>query len=1032
MYKSIFFLILLVFSLNAFAISGDIYKVLINSQKEADILISTNVEPLVRIIGGYIVLADRQSSKLLLKSGLKLEFLARDIEKDDLYYDNSRDQSNIQKHQIVYHSNEICLLRVADSKALTSEDKRTLFPILNDGLKIFYKAPAILNPLFSLSNLDIDLEWLVSLINQDSCYSYVDTLQGLVPRGFLVSSDRHRALNWLRHKFLEFGYSNVWFHEFTFEISGPWSTGYNIIAEKPGNIYPNQQIVIGAHYDNINDLPGADDNGSGTAGVLEIARVLSDIDTRMTFKFILFDAEEYGLHGSHKYAFDAAARGDDILCMINMDMIGHIENENEASIGHYENNLYAELMVELAGLYADIQGIIQIPPVNWDHFSFAQAGYDIAYLREYIFSPHWHYETDSTTYMNFDYMARMVKTVLATGYVINQMIPKVVISTVLDVGDGQSLQVNWIPHSLDDISEYRIYYNTVPPTTPRFVVVSGDDSSIIVDGLTEDTEYSFLVYAYNDQGGKSFIGEMAYGTPYYLPRQPQNLTAMPEYRAISLSWRGNNTELDFNHYSLIRDGELLQHEIYSDNYTDNDFSLGNSFHSYQVVAVDNDGNTSDLSGIEPVLGRAATLEKSKLLAINRSGTEWVHFVDEAATGLFIRDALSGFSFDYISDSAYSSNPLNLGLIDLIDYEVVVLGGESLRDDNFGIPDSTGGILEAVDYYMSMGGKVVIFGRWGDANDDGGENCFSFSEDESDCAYRSKFHIIYRCQNLTPFIDNIFYSDLVGAHSQVEGYPQLIWDSLATVEHTDLGFECTGIPGPTYVHLLGSGFEIIYRYDSRYDNSNESKAIAWRYLGSDYQYVFFEFPLSFMERSSALLALQTAVSELLTIEPAGFVLIEPDTLDVTDTIDQISIYVGDFGDGKIASEVNVGTIVVNAQMLPSSVSTIPSHPSFTGEVILIDISSQAFIDSYGTISDTNTFDYMVFWNFTGDSEMQTAIGNITLIKPESVLGDANGDGMINVGDAVYLINHIFRSGPPPEPLESGDANCDGTVNVGDAV
>jgi hypothetical protein len=48
------------------------------------------------------------------------------------------------------------------------------------------------------------------------------------------------------------------------------------------------------------------------------------------------------------------------------------------------------------------------------------------------------------------------------------------------------------------------------------------------------------------------------------------------------------------------------------------------------------------------------------------------------------------------------------------------------------------------------------------------------------------------------------------------------------------------------------------------------------------------------------------------------------------------------------------------------------------------------------------------------------------------GDANGDDLVNVGDAVYLINYVFREGPAPVPLESGDANADGSANVGDAV
>lgn len=52
--------------------------------------------------------------------------------------------------------------------------------------------------------------------------------------------------------------------------------------------------------------------------------------------------------------------------------------------------------------------------------------------------------------------------------------------------------------------------------------------------------------------------------------------------------------------------------------------------------------------------------------------------------------------------------------------------------------------------------------------------------------------------------------------------------------------------------------------------------------------------------------------------------------------------------------------------------------------------------------------------------------------EYVKGDANGDGVVNIGDAVYIITYVFRGGPAPVPLTAGDANCDGNVNVGDAV
>ncbi|MEJ2256703.1 MAG: dockerin type I repeat-containing protein, partial [Woeseiaceae bacterium] len=52
--------------------------------------------------------------------------------------------------------------------------------------------------------------------------------------------------------------------------------------------------------------------------------------------------------------------------------------------------------------------------------------------------------------------------------------------------------------------------------------------------------------------------------------------------------------------------------------------------------------------------------------------------------------------------------------------------------------------------------------------------------------------------------------------------------------------------------------------------------------------------------------------------------------------------------------------------------------------------------------------------------------------DCIPGDANGDGMVNVGDAVYIINNIFKDGPSPDPICAGYANTDGALNVGDAV
>jgi len=75
------------------------------------------------------------------------------------------------------------------------------------------------------------------------------------------------------------------------------------------------------------------------------------------------------------------------------------------------------------------------------------------------------------------------------------------------------------------------------------------------------------------------------------------------------------------------------------------------------------------------------------------------------------------------------------------------------------------------------------------------------------------------------------------------------------------------------------------------------------------------------------------------------------------------------------------------------------------------------------------------DYAADSGASPCDVNITDGEPDVcgyICGNANGDGSVNVGDAVFVINYVFRGGPAPTPLGAGDANCDGKVNVGDAV
>jgi len=97
----------------------------------------------------------------------------------------------------------------------------------------------------------------------------------------------------------------------------------NVVGELKGNKTPGNIFIIGAHYDHLEgDMPGGDDNASGTAGVLEAARVLSRYSFESTIRFVCFNAEEDSQTGSKDYVKSHIIPNDEnIVGMINLDMI---------------------------------------------------------------------------------------------------------------------------------------------------------------------------------------------------------------------------------------------------------------------------------------------------------------------------------------------------------------------------------------------------------------------------------------------------------------------------------------------------------------------------------------------------------------------------------------------------------------------------------------------------------------------------------------------------------------------------------------
>lgn len=118
------------------------------------------------------------------------------------------------------------------------------------------------------------------------------------------------------------------FKELGFEVElHKYKTGVNVIGVKKGTKTPEERVLISAHYDSVSNCDGADDNASGTAGVLEAARVLAKQDHDRTLVVACWDEEESGLIGSIAYATRVIANKEKLKMHFVLEMIGYYSDQ---------------------------------------------------------------------------------------------------------------------------------------------------------------------------------------------------------------------------------------------------------------------------------------------------------------------------------------------------------------------------------------------------------------------------------------------------------------------------------------------------------------------------------------------------------------------------------------------------------------------------------------------------------------------------------------------------------------------------------
>jgi hypothetical protein len=903
----------------------DLYRVYVTSVADARTLSALEVNAVKRVHQGYLVLTLSSQAELLTGSGLRYELIASEIRPNELASD---------RYPLLYQEPGLRVFRV-DPKAMAGEaGLGKVAPLPYSHLPIVYGSRYRYDETMKIAADDLDT--LLAQVSLDSLQSSTERLQAFNGR-VAGTSGAAAASSWLAYKLRQFGYDSVVVDTFTgIGYHGPVFCR-NVIGCKVGTEYPYHQIIVGAHYDAIADSPGADDNASGTAGVLEIARALSTMDTRLTYLFILFDAEELMVVGSEHYASNAFLRNDRIPLMLNLDMIGHYENDYDAwVIPESGPTPHAQLWKDLADSIPGIDITGHVEPIfgGSDQQPFWDYGYDALFIWEYVLSTKFHSPHDSTIYLNFDYMTRMVKATAATAYVAGQ---------------------RFVP-------DYELWMST-PAELPELVLPNTPtpiDITIRAYGGAEIVAGSVLLhYIVND--GDSAASPMTYmGDDLYRAHLP----------ALSC--------LDRVAYYVTVDDDSLGTHYFPSQFTP---TVAYSATGRVDLFVDDFGDDKGWT---------------------KSGDAWNDPWERAeADDYWGYYGAPATDFDrnkwcYVTDATYTMD----------------------------VDDGTA-ILTSPSIDASEGEIMVEYARW-------------YSNHTGSAPYSDVFKIF------VSNTDGVTWSpvETVGPVDQASGdwyiHRFRLGDILLPTASVRLRFMASDLGEDSQVEAAVDAVRIYsYSTDPRIVTEDIPNWTAGHPLSYQLEAAVCEGDVTWIDRLGGL------ESTGLTLSTGGLVSGVPTRVGpvvfrahITDQWNAT--------DEKMLSFIIYDSLKITTVSIPSAViGSLYSYQCHS----MGGTGKKTWSDRDGVLAGTGL-------TLSGDGLLAgtpITTGVITFVARVTdeagawaekayplhitglyVCGDANGDATINLADAVFLINYVFKSGPAPEPLEAGDANCDGSVNLADAV
>lgn len=292
-----------------------------------------------------------------------------------------------------------------------------------------------------------DIANLIGQIDQLRLRSHVVSLTEAGPRPANdVQATRH-AVDYIKAQLVSFGYQP--FEESPGAAAVPVDrdgAGFiNIIAEHSGSETPASILELGAHYDTVATSPGADDNASGVAAILEVARVLSQVTMKATVRFCFFAREENGREGSLYHVQQIQRRNEDMDGAIILEMVGYatdrpdtqrtparipwlfsppttgnfvavVGNLHSGGLGNRFENALVSYVPTLPYFSANRVGGFFRDALRSDHKPYWDSGYRAIMLTDTanFRNPHYHQPSDTTETLNFGFLQRIAQATAAT------------------------------------------------------------------------------------------------------------------------------------------------------------------------------------------------------------------------------------------------------------------------------------------------------------------------------------------------------------------------------------------------------------------------------------------------------------------------------------------------------------------------------------------------------------------------------------------------------------------------------------------